>query len=299
MAAYRFESSLATLDRQDDDQVLQEEEGIALIDPPSGPVLLLGDSHGDAGALAYALRELELAGGDTLIQLGDFGWFTGRNGGPPDFAVKVSKIAVRLNKRVLWFRGNHENQWSLGYRENAYPTEPLEVLPNITFLPDGIRFLWNGTRVVVVGGGVSVDKGQPWRAFGTGWWPEETIHPEVAEMIKSDGPADVMLSHDCPSGVTLHGSYQADGESASAFNSTNILESKMHQRVVRDIVEAVQPKYLYHGHYHTRRDEDLVLTSGQVCHIVGLNMSGPLPPQEGASILVNEHFRINKENHDN
>ena len=89
---------------------------------PVGPVLLLGDSHGEAAALLYALTDLDKAGGDTLVQCGDFGWFPGPHGGSPEFAVKVSKAAVRLNKRVLWFRGNHEHQWSLGYRDDDFPT---------------------------------------------------------------------------------------------------------------------------------------------------------------------------------
>ena len=165
--------------------------------------------------------------------------------------------------------------------------EPFEVLPNITFLPDATRFTWHGVSFVVVGGGVSVDKGQPWRQYGTSWWPEEVIHPVVAAMIKDAGHADVMLSHDCPTGVTLHGSHKDDEASAGIFNPTNILESKMHQALMRQIVEAVEPNYLFHGHYHCRRTEDLTLESGAVCRVTGLNMSGPGAPIPGASIFLN------------
>ena len=100
----------------------------------------------------------------------------------------------------LWFiDGNHEDFSLLAeLASRAVAGARVAVRPNIFHLPRGHRWQWHGRTWLACGGGVSLDKAA--RAEGSDWWPQEEITAQEAAMI-AGGPADVMVCHDCPSGV--------------------------------------------------------------------------------------------------
>lgn len=171
-----------------------------IMDPGSAPgdrIVLAGDWHGSTD---WALTVITQAGAllkpgapRLIISLGDFGFWPGGE-------EYISRLASALEDAdmTIWFiDGNHEWHPRLAELHENDPG-PVDIGGNgrIWHLPRGYRWTWHGRRWLAVGGAGSVD----WRvrSLGTSWWREEVITGEQADRIIADGPADVLISHDCP-----------------------------------------------------------------------------------------------------
>jgi Calcineurin-like phosphoesterase len=201
-------------------------------------IAFAGDWHANSrwavGAVEYAAER----GADVIIHVGDFGY---------DFRAQFLRAldrALAAADMVLMFvDGNHENFPTLlryPVRENG-----LRQLGNrVWHLPRGFRWTWGGTTLLALGGAHSVDR--PWREPGLSWWREETVTDADIERAIAGGPAEVLVTHDCPAGVEIPDL----AETSRIWPVDEIVASDVHRQRLRTVVDAVRPRAIWHGHFH-------------------------------------------------
>lgn len=202
---------------------------------------IAGDWHGNAFHATKSLGTFSRLGISKVYHLGDFGF---------GFGVNYEKsMDVELDRLVMTLdvvEGNHENYNYL----NSFPVAEngqRNITPRIKALGRGQRWNIGDTSFVALGGAASVDR--EWRTPGRDWWPEEYItHNDVA-YTAAGGYADVMLTHDLPSGVYIKLGPQSD------WPEEDIIRSDENRAMLRLAVDAVKPRLLMHGHYHIHNDE--------------------------------------------
>ena len=211
-------------------------------------IVVAGDWHANEGwALSVIGRVPGLLAGEPrrlILHLGDFGIWPDAAGRAYLAHVSAALAAVDAG---LWFvDGNHEDFPLLGRlaREGAATPDGREVIGSQLFhLPRGYRWGWHDRRWLACGGGVSLDRAQ--RTEGVDWWPQEEITDAQEAAVIAGGPADVLASHDCPSGVAY-----AFGRPPSWWDPADLARNDAHRRRLQRITDAVQPTHLMHGHLH-------------------------------------------------
>lgn len=205
-------------------------------------VLVAGDFHGDlhfANRVSNTARDLGIS---EIYQLGDFGIWPGEFGGR--FLKGLNKTLQENNQTLYFVDGNHEDHPQIlakpigkdGFRE---------IRSNIFHIPRGHRFVIDGKIWMGLGGATSLDRKS--RREGISWWPEEALTLSDAYRAVEGGPVDVMLTHDCPAKVDIPG--LSDNWDADALKDAND-----HRQLLAAVVNEVEPKILFHGHFHTRYD---------------------------------------------
>lgn len=223
-------------------------------------IAFAGDWHADlswAVAAVYAAHDHHA---DVIIHTGDFGYTFDQR------YLKGLTTALAYTKTPLLFvDGNHEDHaWLAAKPLGAHGLRQLT--PWIWHLPRGYRWTWGGVRFLALGGAHSVD-GMWRRRNRLLWQPQERVSDETAAKVIAAGRADVMVSHDCPDGVDIPGLHDND------FPEFEIACANDHRRLIRRIVERVQPAAIWHGHYHRRYRRRAQLGYGTV-HVTGLDMNG-------------------------
>jgi hypothetical protein len=241
------------------------------LDPAPRRVLVAGDWHGNREwALSVIKRAPQLLRDEQhrlVLHLGDFGVWPGVEG--RRYLDSVS-ACLGLVEAQLWFiDGNHEDFSQLArLADRALPDGRVEVRPNIFHLPRGHRWRWHDLTWLACGGGVSLDKAA--RREGADWWPQEEITSGQEAAIISGGPADVMVCHDCPAGVS-----HAFPRPPSWWSPDDLARSDAHRERVQRIVSAVQPAHLMHGHLHRAYQRSCDFGYGPV-QVKGLAADGSL-----------------------
>lgn len=234
------------------------------INPLTTPkiIAIAGDWHENS---SYAVRAIDYAaekGATVILHTGDFGFRFGQV-----FMGKVNKALTKNKMTLMFVDGNHDNHHYLG----SLPLDPDTGLRPLTkrihHIPRGFRWEWDEIKFLGLGGAHSVDRQSLLRVPGVTWWPEETLsHADIGNAING-GSTDVMITHDCPSGVPI------PGLDPSGFPKEEIKASEEHSKLLRMVVESVKPRVLFHGHYHTYYRHTIKL-DGRVCHVVGLSLDG-------------------------
>jgi hypothetical protein len=168
--------------------------------------LFVGDTHGDAGWLKFAVLPTTVKMGiSTIIQVGDFDYW-------PDsrkFMQIVKTAREKFGVDILFIDGNHEHftkldrdvraaQVGVGVAEGD--RDPVKLAPGLVSLPRGSRVTVAGRGVACVGGAASIDRAD--RVEGKSWFPEERISDLDIEAVAARGHADILITHDAPSGWT-------------------------------------------------------------------------------------------------
>jgi predicted phosphodiesterase len=217
-------------------------------------IAVSGDWHANQH---FAKRAIECAkdnGAQLILHVGDFGYTFSRK-----FMSDVNYALRRAGIPLGFVDGNHENHELLNSLVDAYRDMNGGRLgaiawpkaPNIFYLPRTFRWEWSGVRFLALGGAHSVDR--KWRVPGVEWWPDETISWQEAEQAVKGGPADVMICHDVPAGVGIP---WIEGNPLG-FSESEIYQADCHRQLLREVVEYVEPEYLYAGHYHGRHTTEL------------------------------------------
>lgn len=204
-------------------------------------IAFAGDWHGNAQwakeVIAQLPEEVEV-----LIHLGDFGYNFEES-----YLNSVNRAAKDANILVMFVDGNHENFTTLYSYE--LEDEGFRVLrPRVWHLPRNFRWEWGGVKFMALGGAHSVDSRA--RIPFLSWWPEETISYKEYETALMSGPVDVMVTHDAPAGHHIPG-LMPDGY----FPDDEIRKADGHRALLKEIVDEVKPKLIWHGHYHSRYTE--------------------------------------------
>jgi Calcineurin-like phosphoesterase len=229
--------------------------------PAPGRVLVAGDWHGNTRWAQCVIRETKTLLADeeqpVILHLGDFGIWPGIEGTMYLNAVLGSCLAHEV--RILFVDGNHEDFTQL---------EELRIRAGqtVSWLPRGHRWEWHGRTWLALGGGVSLDRAC--RTEGKDWWPEEEITAKQACDVILDGPADVMVTHECPSGVT-----HTFPPPPSWWDLADLARSDAHRERLQQVVDVVRPSHLLHGHLHRGYQRMCDFGYGPV-QVTGLDMDG-------------------------
>lgn len=203
-----------------------------------GRIVVAGDWHGDAGWARMVIRHAaELLAGEqqpVVLQLGDFGVWPGVLGA--EYLQAVRRECTNRNVRLLFIDGNHEDFTQIGALR-------LREDQAVSWLPRGYRWEWHGRTWLAMGGGVSLDKGI--REEGRSWWPEEEITTAQEVAAVCGGRADVMVTHDCPAGVT-----HSFAPPPPFWNLRDLARNDAHRERLQRITGSLKPSFLMHGHLH-------------------------------------------------
>ncbi len=232
-----------------------------------------GDWHQDSAWAKVALDTYYEYGATYIFQLGDFGFSLDKRG--RKFLHHINETLTDNKQKLLVTLGNHENY--VDFKEGAVPVPNMEGwvyvpdYPHVLFALRGARLKVDGVEFVSLGGANSIDKF--FREENISWWAEEQISPFDVEATVSGGLADVMLTHDCPTGVDLF----AGKESASKdWFPTEIAYAGLSRKKVLEATLDVKPKLLLHGHYHFYADHTTRLSLKRQefeLHSIGLGMN--------------------------
>ncbi len=231
---------------------------------PPDVVAFFGDWHTNTHYAVAALEHAAAHGADVGIHVGDFG---GRF--PAGYLASVTRACNRVGMNLLFVDGTHDDHQQLARLPlNRHGIRPLDG-GRIFHLPRGFRWTWHGRRFLALGGAHSVD-GPTRRRSGLLWQPEEeTISTADARRAVAGPVVDVLVSHDCPAGVDIPG--LAAG--AHRWPADQLAHADTHRRLLRSVVDVVQPVHIVHGHYHRRYTLTVDLGYGPV-HVHGLAEDG-------------------------
>ena len=225
-------------------------------------VAMIGDWHGNT---PWALGVLEQIADRRIsfgVHLGDFGIWPGPQG--KRYLDLVEDRCAELGIVLYVVPGNHEDYSQI----NAGKTDELGrrvFRPHLLGLPRGFRWNWHGRTWVALGGAISIDRVE--RVPGRSYWPEEAITEAEAEKVMADGIADVMVTHDCPSGVV-----HTFGEQPQRWLA-DIRKTEEHRELLQRVTDVVQPSYLMHGHLHRAYERWVEMNHGSV-RVTGLDCDG-------------------------
>ena len=239
-------------------------------------IIVAADWHGNTSwALDVISRaEEHLAGEEhrVILHLGDFGIWPGHEG--CDYICDVALALAEADVSVFFVDGNHEDHDQLRHdlgSELAIPMGPGLYGDTIRWLPRGHRWEWHGRTWLALGGAVSVDRAIRVKE-NLGWWPEEEITDEQEARVVAGGPADVMVTHDCPAGVV-----HAFGPRPPEWAETDLARSERHAQRLQRVTDAVQPSHLMHGHLHMAYQRVCDFGYGPV-EVTGLDRDGGRGP---------------------
>lgn len=248
------------------------------LDGPSR-VLLLGDTHGQAGWIKMACRTAKHNGCPIILQLGDFGYWphygTGRV-----FLEEVTRHLTKYGLELWWVDGNHENHDMLAKQpqdENGFWRDGP-----IVYISRGARWEWGGRTFLGCGGAYSIDK--HYRIEGESWWAGETI--TEADLMRCGAEhADVLVTHDAPWGAANVIGYETVGA------KDDYPESASNRKRVAALCDAITPLLNVHGHYHHRNT-----TLYKSTRVEGFGRDGDYKSMgvlDLATLYVNEPDRTN------
>lgn len=156
-----------------------------------------GDWHGNTAWATRAVRKmtalLPADGPRLIVHLGDFGIWPGPGG--QEYLARLDAALAEAGAELSFVDGNHEDFTQLA-RLQPGPDGRAQVTERIFHLPRGHRWRWHGRDWLALGGAVSLDRAG--RTEGVDWWPEEEITLRQAGSVIDAGPADVMVTHECP-----------------------------------------------------------------------------------------------------
>lgn len=244
--------------------------GTSMLPEPSR-IMLAGDWHGNTLWAIQCIRHAHEQGCDVIVHLGDFGWWIDCID-THKFLRHVQKTLTECGITLYWVDGNHEFHPGIDEWVDATGGSPWsdKRYPNIVHLPRGFRWEWWGQTWLALGGAHSVDRHL--RTEGRSWWSREHISEDEIARAISGGGVDVMVTHDCPTGVAIPGIL--DDPQLDSLNSgwpvDQLRAAVAHRKKLRRVCDEVRPQFLFHGHYHRRYVGVLRYPDGTTTKVVGL-----------------------------
>lgn len=232
--------------------------------PSAGKVMIAGDWHANARWAVRAIHEGcgQLDDPKIILQLGDFGlWRT-----EGAFIDKVNEALLETDMTLCFIDGNHEDHAYLAkLMESVTTGSALKIAERIWYLPRGFRWKWHERQWLALGGAASVDRA--FRTEGHSWFREEEISLIQAGIVAMRGPADVMITHECPRKVSEHLPL------GPPYHGWDLEVSRSHQELLDRIIMHIEPEYLFHGHMHLAHQGTFSYPFGKL-QVRGLNCDG-------------------------
>lgn len=210
-------------------------------------IAFAGDWHADFYYATPAIEWAHQQGVDTIVHVGDFGYrFV--DGFSRDFITKITRVLKHHDMELYFVDGNHDNHEYLA----GLPTEEdgtRTVSERVHYLPRGLRWTWGTVDFLAMGGAYSVDR--PQRTIGESWWPGEVISGAESYQAGAEGKTHVLISHDCPDGVSIPGLE----EGVFYFGQEQIDRANEARQMLTSLVLETEPNAIFCGHFHVRYDE--------------------------------------------
>lgn len=217
-------------------------------------IFICGDIHGWWGQFNIMLNKKNP---DIIIQCGDFGWW-------PHFHNSRNFDGTRKpwnqhgiknpNTKIYWCDGNHENHEDLLIKVKEHGRVPIEVMPNVFYMPRASTLeLPNGMKLLFMGGAESIDKES--RTQGVSWWPEETINQSDIYALP-DIKIDAVISHTIP--ISLF------KEETFNHNVINYKKEEPSNYALEAVLKKYEPELWYCGHFHKYYKWEIGNTTGCV-----------------------------------
>lgn len=254
---------------------------------PVPVAVVLGDSH---GALDHVVRGVRRASmlGVPLYHVGDFGyWLHTRRG--REFMDGLEAALDKYGVVLTFIDGNHENHSMLiemGDLMGATPGgPPVQVSPGgkVFWAHRGSRWEEGGLQFLGLGGAYSVDKFK--RVGFVSWWPQELIEPDQAAAAILGGPCDVLLCHDVPWMPPCQEAMWVQ-QGRELWPNGDTPEGLASRQLLADVVRAVLPRVVVHGHMHIRYSAGMP-TGGTVVPVEGLSHDGDYD-SESCAVLMSD-----------
>lgn len=210
-------------------------------------IAIAGDWHGNIEYAETAIDYVERNNSEVVMHVGDFGYnFT------DSFLGTLTDRLEEHDMTLLFVDGNHENfNWLLAQPVNDYGVRPLSS--RIAHIPRGFTWDWGTERWMGLGGAASVDR--QWRQPGMSWWYQELLTNTDIDFALAQGEVDHLVLHDAPSNAVLPG-ITFEGGRRQGFPVEDLIMADRHRQAVQEVVDGVQPKHLWCGHYHLRATVD-------------------------------------------
>lgn len=225
-------------------------------------VLVAGDWHGNTGHAMQMVREARKAGVKKIVQVGDFGLWSHFEDGVR-FLDQLNEAARKEGVKIYTLGGNHENwdhwNWHLANGPKSYHGFTY-LRSHILLAPRVHYFGWEGKKMLMVAGAVSVDKMHR-KMDGTEWWPQEAITD--ADMKKvNDSKVDFLFTHDCSNRTPFRGRLKPD------------LNSMANRQQIDRVLAKANAELHFHGHMHTRYVWENMVNDHHWTKTLGLDMDG-------------------------
>lgn len=216
--------------------------------------MLVGDSHANESFIKKIIKKAQEEQCHCIIQLGDFGYW------PKDLQGMRFLKAIKDNLRIpLYFlNGNHEQLNLLPLNSN----EPYQIQEYLFYLPNCYKWEWEGLSFMTLGGAYSIDR--PHRILGLDWFIQEEITEEQVQKACAHKDVDILLTHDAPSCISI--------KTIKGHYSKDIPEALPNRQKLTEVVYTLNPRYLFHGHWHSYYKTTLTLYERDYnCEVMGLN----------------------------
>ncbi len=203
-------------------------------------VSILGDTHADTKALFAAASEASLRGCSYMFHVGDLWWQpdTPSHQGVRDTLYKISHD---LGVCVVLTDGNNDDVLDLLSHNHTGSLEaPFAVCDGLMYAPRGSVLNVASRKIGFLGGAPSYKNPR----FPNS---ENSTDLEVS-LISNKAPLDVLFTHDAP----------VESTDVLGINPSWGLDSRV--RVSRAL-NATNPSFLFHGHYHKSASLKVGLTS--------------------------------------
>lgn len=209
-----------------------------------------GDWHGQTGWAMRAIRGFHAAGIVNVFHLGDFGFWGGQDGSV--YIRKVNNLLTNLGMTLYVTAGNHEDYPRI-YSKNINQYGLYDYSERIKVFPRGYHGFIGGVDFVSLGGANSIDYKH--RTLNKSWWKEERITVDDFIKATSEGRKTLMFCHEVPDGVNLSSMRKTWH---AGWDAEELAYSELGRKVLREAVNLIQPKILFHGHHHIYQDVETV-----------------------------------------
>jgi hypothetical protein len=234
-------------------------------------LLVLGDIHAELSVIYNHIDRFELQH-CSIIQVGDFGYaFTN------DQLQELNKFLKSKNITLYINRGNHDNYYNhFNHFSKLNTSEYKKNLSHIHFLCDFHTIIYNDKRILTIGGATSIDRVD--RISDVSWWEREKINynkiqfdtkPDTFRRYMFDEYTkniDIVISHTAPG--LLH-PYLKLKSLQSRYEKDPTLEQDLidESQFLNKLVDIIEPKQWYCGHFHQSVTTDIDKTKFCVLNI--------------------------------
>lgn len=235
-----------------------------------------GDTHGNLAMMWRMAQEWQERTGiaiDWIFQVGDFGIFphedrldatSRKHAEKHGYSIKIAigdfpaVLAGEMEVPIptYFIRGNHEDQEFLlnlhRKRKDYHLRHPVEVVPNLFYVPDGCIFKLGDVEIAGWGGcwGAKTWEMEYWSSSRLSS-PRRLNHMtrDIFERLLRER-FDILVTHDAPTGCGLRGAPNPKGLLLDPESISEDGKDGKGMPYIRHLIEEARPRYHFCGHWH-------------------------------------------------